>query len=244
MALYKVILEYDGTAFFGMQKQKIVRTVQGEVENALSKLVSEKTTLSFAGRTDTGVHAIGQVISFSINWNHSPNDLLKALNATLPHDAAVSKVVLAPKDFHPRFSANSRTYQYSVICYNHRRVNQERYVWRVWPSLDLNAINQAANLLVGKHDFGAFGTPPKKGNSTEREIKSAMWKQQENQFIFEITANAFLYHMVRRIVFLLVDVGQGKQTATNVEEFLRNPQDRMVPGLAPPNGLSLIAVNY
>jgi tRNA pseudouridine38-40 synthase len=244
MALYKSILEYDGTAFYGMQRQKDVRTVQGDVENSLARIGWQGKSISFAGRTDAGVHAVGQVISFSLNWNHTCKDLQNALNATLPLDTAVSNVTEASSDFHPRFSAKNRTYRYSIYCHEHRKVIQEKYTWRVWPYLNIDAMNEAASSLIGRHDFGSFGTAPKKGNPTVREITSALWEQQNNQFSFEISANAFLYHMVRRVVFLLVEVGHGRQTIANVENFIKDPQRRMVPGLAPSKGLSLIAVNY
>lgn len=244
MALYKSILEYDGSVFFGMQRQRDVRTVQGDVETALAEIGWHGKSISFAGRTDTGVHAVGQVISFSLDWNHSPKDLQKALNSYLPNDAAVNMIELAPEEFHPRFSAKSRMYEYSIFCAKNRSVFQEKYAWRVWPELDIAKMNEATNILLGEHDFAAFGSPPKKGNSTVRKINSAVWKHQNGNYHFNVSANAFLYRMVRRIVFLLIEVGQNRQTIADVENFINHPQKRMVPGLAPSNGLSLIAVEY
>ena len=244
MELYKVILKYDGTAFYGMQRQSNVRTVQGEVEDGLRKIGWAGQSITAAGRTDTGVHASGQVIGFEFDWGHSPEDLQNALNATLPQDVAVRKVFITRDDFHPRYDAEARTYQYKIFCQNARDPLRERFAWRVWPALDLEKLKACAQKLVGEHDFAAFGTPPSEGGTTVRKIFAASWQGESDDFIFEVSANAFLYHMVRRMVNIQVEVGKGILEPDRISEYLSKKLDGMIQGLAPPYGLCLTEVRY
>ncbi len=244
MARYKVILTYDGTAFGGMQRQANTRTVQGEVEQALKKIGWQGESILSAGRTDAGVHAIGQVIAFDFAWDHSNNDLQNAINANLPHDAAANQVNIASDDFHPRYDALSRTYRYQIFCQPSRDPTRERFSWRVWPEIDLKRVKLCAEKLVGEHDFSAFGVPHKKGGTTVRKIFRATWWQANDGYVFEIEGNAFLYHMVRCIVSLQVEVGQGKLEPEIITRYLIAENDGMIQGLAPPHGLCLVAVSY
>src|SRR5574338_631645 len=198
---YKVTLAYDGTQFFGYQRQGSDRTVQLEVETALRQLNWQGRTILSAGRTDTGVHAAGQVISFDLHWSHGLAALQRALNAKLPVDVAVKAVEQAAPDFHPRYNASARCYRYQILFAPHRDPLRDRYVWRIWPPCEVGALQAAARLLHGNHDFAAFGTPPRPGGSTIRTVFQAEWQPQEEGILwFEVTANAFLYHMVRRMV--------------------------------------------
>lgn len=244
MARYQVILAYDGTAFNGMQRQAHARTVQGEVEDALTKIGWKGRSILAAGRTDSGVHASGQVIAFDLDWGHTPEDLLNALNASLPEDVAAQAVREADPAFHPRYQALSRTYRYQLFCQPQRNPLRERYAWRVWPQLGYERITAGAGELVGAHDFCAFGSPPQEGGPTQRLVEAAVWEQAGDAFVFEITANAFLYHMVRRIVILLVEVGHGRQSPNVIGKYLNGQIPGMVQGLAPPHGLSLAQVIY
>lgn len=244
MARYQVILTYDGAAFNGMQRQSNARTVQGEVEDALRKIGWAGQSITAAGRTDTGVHASGQVIGFDFDWGHSPEDLQNALNATLSQDVAVRKAFITRDDFHPRYDAEARIYRYSVFCKDCRDPLRERFAWRVWPALDLEKLKACAQQLVGEHDFAAFGTPPTDGRTTVRKIFAASWQAESDSFVFEVSANAFLYHMVRRMVNIQVDVGQGKREPNVISEYLAQKRDEMIQGLAPPNGLCLTEVRY
>ncbi len=246
MALYQVILAYDGTAFLGFQRQKGARTVQGEMEKALARLNWEGSSLLTAGRTDTGVHASGQVVAFELDWAHSEAELARALNALLPQDAAVMAVKVAAPGFHPRYDAASRTYQYHIYCQPDRHPLKDRFAWRVWPEVEVDILAQAAVLLVGKHDFAAFGSPPRAGGSTVRTVHRACWKQEAGGLLFEVTANAFLYHMVRRMVYLQVLAGQGKLSLPDLPEMLQGPTpvSMQLPGLAPAHGLVLVEVKY
>jgi tRNA pseudouridine38-40 synthase len=241
---YKALLTYDGSAFSGMQRQKNSRSVQGVVEEALKSIGWRGKSILAAGRTDAGVHASGQVIAFDMGWKHSQDELLRALNSTLPEDVAVKKVVIAPADFHPRYDAKSRLYQYRLFCQPLRDPLRERYAWRVWPAAKLVHLRAAAKSLSGEHDFSAFGSAPKEGGGTIRRVLSASWrKTAEGDFVFEISANAFLYHMVRHVVGLMVKIGQGLAEPGAVDQALREGSFK-VNELAPPQGLCLVAVEY
>lgn len=243
MARYQVILAYDGTDFQGFQRQANVRTVQGVVETALASLGWPGQTIYCAGRTDTGVHGAGQVIAFDLEWLHSPDELGRALNAHLPADVAVRTVREAASDFHPRYDAKGRTYQYRIYCEPNRDPLRDRFCWRVWPELDLDLLQQAARLLPGIHDFAAFGTPPRPGGHTIREVFRAGWEPQAGGLLFEVSANAFLYHMVRRMVYLQVMVGQRRLELEHLAQAVCAAQPQP-PGLAPAQGLVLKEVQY
>jgi tRNA pseudouridine38-40 synthase len=243
MARYQIILAYDGTDFLGFQRQGSVRTVQSELEAALRRLNWQGTTIFCAGRTDTGVHAAGQVVSFDLDWKHTTEELGKALNANLPYDVAVRSIRLADDDFHPRYDARWRMYRYRIYCHPERHPLLDRFAWRVWPEARLALLNEAAALLLGRHDFAAFGTPPRTGGSTIREVFQAGWKVEADTLQFEVKANAFLYHMVRRMVYLQVLAGQGRLEMGDLARAVQEAQPQS-PGLAPPQGLVLSQVGY
>jgi tRNA pseudouridine38-40 synthase len=250
MARYQIILAYDGTDFLGSQRQAGSRTVQRELEKALTKIGWQGRSILLAGRTDTGTHASGQVAAFDLDWGHGTDALHRALNANLPDDLAVRSVDLAPADFHPRFSATSRRYRYRLFCQEVRDPLRERYAWRVWPTVaDLTPL---AALWPGKHDFAAYGSPTTPTGSTVRTVMSAEWQHHNDEWTFDVQADAFLYRMVRRLVYVQVAVGQGRLTA---DELLRALENRLeVPprserrtlmaGLAPASGLTLVEVRY
>ncbi len=246
MARYQVIIAYDGTAFQGFQRQKGARTVQGELETALAQLQWPGDKLLSAGRTDTGAHASGQVVAFDLDWAHSAEELGRAMNALLPGDVAVRSVKEAAEGFHPRYKARRRRYQYHLYCQQDRHPLKDRYAWRVWPEADLTVLCQAAGVLVGQHDFAAFGNPPRPGGSTTRTVYQACWKQEDGGLLFEVTANAFLYHMVRRMVFLQVLAAQGRLELSDFSKLLGGPAAAGLqnPGLAPARGLVLVEVTY
>ncbi|NPV75823.1 MAG: tRNA pseudouridine(38-40) synthase TruA [Anaerolineae bacterium] len=243
MAHYQIILAYDGTEFSGFQRQGMIRTVQLVFESALVTLGWQGHSILAAGRTDVGVHATGQVVSFELNWAHSPDALKKALNANLPEDVAVREVCETDESFHPRYDACSRTYQYRIYCQPQRAPLIQRYAWRVWPPVELSTLQMAASLLPGKHDFSAFGTPPRPNGSTVRTIYQADWKEQNGCLVFEVTADAFLYHMVRRMVYLQVMAAREKISLEDLSLAVQEARKQM-PGLAPPNGLTLAVVKY
>jgi tRNA pseudouridine38-40 synthase len=246
MARYRATLAYDGTYFFGFQKQAQHRTVQGELETALQAVFHQPIDVVGAGRTDTGVHASGQVIAFDVDWHHSNSALLKTLNHALPNDIAVCDVV-AQAGFHPRFGALWRMYRYDVLGIAHRHPLCSRYMWQVPYRLDLEMLNAAAQILVGKHDFATFGKPPK-GTNTVREIMSSVWTTQESTYgtmwSYTIRGTAFLQHQVRRTARMLVDVGRGKMSVAQFETAFRNANLKFAGKPAPPQGLTLVEVCY
>jgi len=244
MERYQVILAYDGTKFHGSQRQAETRTVQGVFEVALRELNWMEKSVLFAGRTDAGVHASGQVVAFDLDWKHPPEDLQNALNALLPKDTAVHRLMETSSDFHPRFDAVSRSYRYRVYSQPVRDPLREQFAWQVWPAPDFELLNSAARIFLGVHDFASYGSPTSPNGSTIREVMQANWQQVDDEFFFDVTANAFLYHMVRRLVFALISVGQGKFEVVEILHRLQTPQGPVLQGLAPPNGLSLVEVCY
>lgn len=245
-AHYQVILAYDGTHFFGFQRQGKKRTVQGVVEDALRRIGWAERSLLAAGRTDTGVHASGQVVAFSLDWAHSPDDLRNALNAYLPEDVAARAVALASPGFHPRFCATLRRYQYHLTCQPVRDPLMERYAWRVWPLLELDRLQETAGAFLGMHDFAAYGKALHAGGSTVRTVVRSAWWRDAEQMVFEVAADAFLYHMVRRMVYVQVAVARGRLGLVDFQASLQgNPETiQALAGIAPAHGLELVEVEY
>lgn len=243
---YRAIVEYDGTDFAGFQRQADeFRTVQGELETALSKLGQGFKPLLAAGRTDSGVHATGQVISFDLVWKHDISKLLLAVNTHLPWDVAVRKVEPTYPEFHPRFDAQRRAYNYHIeMCDNSARrpLSRER-AWQVFKPLDIEAMNLAAAHLIGEKDFATFGMPPQ-GNNSVREIFAAEWSQKDDKLIFFIQANAFLYRMVRSIVGSLKLVGDGSWSVERFAEAVDAAERKQSAAVAPAWGLYLVSVTY
>ncbi len=249
MARYQVILAYDGTLFHGFQRQKRLPTVQASVEAALRQLGWNGRSILAAGRTDAGVHALGQVIAFDLEWEHSAEELQAALNARLPSSIVARQVGQVEDDFHPRYQAISRQYRYCIFCQPWRDPLRERYAWRVWPAVDVEVLRQLSTCLHGTHDFAAFGTAPEDRRGTIRRVFHADWRMGSNRqeapdLIFEIVADAFLYRMVRRLVSIQVAIAQGRLAPERIQELLQTPAGKPVQGLAPPQGLMLVQVVY
>jgi tRNA pseudouridine38-40 synthase len=246
MARYKFTLAYDGAAFYGSQRQARRRTVQAELEKAVQRLGWKGSSVVFAGRTDAGVHAAGQVAAVDLEWAHGEESLRDAVNAGLPPEVVVTTVEAARQDFHPRFDAVSRRYRYDVRCAPLRHPLDDRFVWRVWPAVEPAALDRAARLVLGTHDFGAFGSAARKGGKTVRTVEASSWRTTDRVLSYEIVADGFLYRMVRRLVFLQVAVGQGKCSEQALGEALRTgARVKGLPaGTAPADGLRLMEVKY
>ena len=248
MARYKLILAYDGAAFHGSQRQARRRTVQADLERALRRLGWRGPSVVLAGRTDAGVHAMGQVAAVDLEWAHGEESLRDAINAALPLEMVVTEVHPAAEDFHPRFGALSRRYRYDVRCAPLRHPLDDRFVWRVWPAVERGALDRAARLVLGTHDFGGVGTAARKGGSTVRAVKASAWSAVGSVLSYEIVADGFLYRMVRRLVFLQVAVGQGKCSEQALADALRTGARTKTKGLpagtAPADGLKLMEVKY
>ncbi len=244
MAPYKLIISYDGTHYFGYQRQGNQKTVQLELERALQALGWQGQSILAAGRTDSGVHARAQVILADIEWKHSDESLGYALNAHLPADIAVREVHRAEADFHPRYSAKARTYHYRVYCQQNREPLKDRFAWQVWPAVSMAALNETASLILGEHDFSAFGQAPKAGGPTIRQVHQSEWHLVEGEMLeYRLTANSFLYHMVRRLTASQIAIAQQLVPFTQMEVWLQGANE-VVQYLAPPNGLVLDSVRY
>lgn len=244
MARYRAVVEYDGTEFLGFQRQAHGRTVQGEFEAALGRIGWTGRTLWGAGRTDTGVHAAGQVVAFDLEWGHSEAALVRALNVNLPVDLAVRAAAECAADFQPRFAARARRYRYTIYNAPTRSPLRERYAWHVARPLDVAALQAASPALVGRQDFATFGTDPDDGGNTIRTVSRAEWSARDADLIFEIQADAFLYRMVRSVAGALKLVGTGELTPAALADLLRARDRAQCPPLAPPNGLCLMEVLY
>jgi tRNA pseudouridine38-40 synthase len=245
MARYQLTLAYDGANFFGSQRQAKRRTVQGELEEALRVLGWNGRSVILSGRTDTGVHATGQVAACDLDWSHTDEEFVRALNAQLPADLSVRNATIARDDFHPRFDAVSRTYRYRLFCDALRDPLRERFAWRVYPDVRGDRLKQTANVFIGTHDFSAFGSPTTPKSTTTRTVLKAEWTQAGNdEWQFEVTADAFLYRMVRRLVFVQVAAAQEKISVEAVAEMLKQANTAKRSGLAPAHGLTLVEVKY
>ncbi|MEX0789075.1 MAG: tRNA pseudouridine(38-40) synthase TruA [Anaerolineales bacterium] len=246
MTHYQLILAYDGTDFHGFQRLAGGRrTVQGELERALRRLGWSEKSVRAAGRTDAGVHARGQVVAFELDWGRPPERLQQALNAALPQDMAVVSAELAAAGFHPRFSARRRRYRYTLRLAPERDPLRDRYAWQIWPAPDLGPLKELARIVAGRRDFGAFGRAPAGATHSVREVFRAEWEPGPGaEWEFVIEADAFLYHMVRRLVGAMVHVARGRRSPAEFREALQDPQRRWAAGLAPARGLCLEAVFY
>jgi len=237
------VVEYDGTDYLGFQVQAQGRTIQGEIERALALITQERGRIVGAGRTDTGVHAQGQVIAFSTAWRHPVEELQRALNAVLPRDIAVRELRSVARGFHPRFDAVSREYRYTILSQPLRSPLARRFVHHFPHPLDVSAMNEAAGVLMGSHDFASFGRAPQ-GDNTVREVYQAQWTPERPFVYFDIVANAFLYRMVRSLVGTLLLVGTGELSLAGFEEILRSADRNRAGQAAPAHGLCLIRISY
>lgn len=252
---YRMTVAYDGSGFSGFQVQRQRRTVQGELEAALQRITRETIRVKASGRTDSGVHAYGQVVSFATGWRHSANDLCRAVNAVLPEDIAVRDARLVGPEFHARLSACWRLYVYNLYRSEIRSPLLSRYAYRVAGELDLWAIQQGADELIGEHDFAAFGSAVG-GGSTVRHVRRAVWVSDwgwperwlrpacQGMLQFQIEANGFLRGMVRRLVGTLVEIGQGMRPIGSLKELLASGDRSQAGRPAPACGLCLWHVAY
>jgi len=240
-----LIIEYDGKHYHGFQLQASLPTIQGEVEKALSELTGERTRLVAASRTDAGVHARGQVVSFRTGSSHSPETFVKGLNYYLPKDIAVKEAYRVSDAFNVRRSAISREYDYYILNSLTRSPIRESFSHLVGGHLDINAMNQACQALIGEHDFASFIS----GNGVEvkntvRRVYRVETREEGELVVFNMVANSFLTHQVRNTAGTLIRIGLGKMT---VDEFYRIIEAEK-PGLAGPTapacGLCLTRINY
>jgi tRNA pseudouridine38-40 synthase len=244
MRRLKLVLEYDGTAYHGWQVQPGLDTIQGRLEAALSRLGGAPVSAMGAGRTDAGVHALGQVVSCTAALRLDDGALRRALNALLPPDIVVCRAETVPPDFDARRSAQSKTYRYTLLRRMYPSAMAARYSLYVPYSLDRDAMVEAAQCLVGTHDFSAFRAGSCAATTPIRTVTRATWRADGDRWHFEIDGNAFLQHMVRIIVGTLLEVGRGKRKPADLGEILASRDRRAAGKTALPHGLCLVAVEY
>lgn len=239
-----LIIEYDGSQFYGFQKQKDKRTIQEVLEGSISKFVNHEVSLSASGRTDTGVHALYQVVSFYTSASRNISSWIKGINTRLPTSIRVKSAALVPKDFNARFSCISRTYFYYLLIdeFNPTFLNK-KIAW-YYKELDILKIEQAMNFLVGEKDFSAFRASGCSAHTPIRTILDVNLTQRDNILKFSITANAFLYHMVRNIIGALIYVGNGKLSVNQFKELIDNKARIYAPPTFMPDGLYLAFAKY
>jgi tRNA pseudouridine38-40 synthase len=242
---HKLTIAYRGTDFAGWQIQPGKRTVQQSIEDALEKIWGKKISLQGSGRTDTGVHALGQVASFNAMRLHTGTVVVRALNANLPRDVRIVKCRLVSPAFHARFDAQGKTYRYQIW----NDLVQDPFTldthWHVPRELDLAAMRRAARLLVGRHDFASFtSNPGYERESTIRTMRRATVVREGRALVFHFSADGFLYRMVRNLVGALVKVAKGKIGVNEFARILRARQRSAAPETAPACGLCLMHVRY
>ena len=244
MPTIKLILEYDGTAYAGWQRQPDQPTIQEAVETAIAGVTQQHVSVIGAGRTDAGVHALGQVASFRIDRVMTPREWTRALNAHLPDTVAVQSAALVPDTFHARYSAKGKLYEYRLVNRDARPALDRQYRWHIYKPLNDAAMNQAAMPLIGSHDFSSFQTQPTDNEDPICRIEHLTVFRHGNTLRIEVYADRFLKQMVRSIVGTLVEVGLGKRTPESLTTIL-HARDRSAAGkTAPPQGLFLMRVDY
>ncbi len=244
----KLVLAYDGTDFSGWQVQPSATTIQGTLAWAIGRVTGEKVLPQGSGRTDAGVHALGQVATFALESSIPAENLGKALSDILPASIRVLEAVEAPAQFHARKSARAKTYRYRMyrgaIC----PPFLARYVWHHPYPLNEDAMKQAAALLVGEHDFTSFAAvDPERGEeegSNVREVFCSSWERDGEELIFTIRGSGFLHHMVRNLVGTFVLVGKGTLRPSDMTKILAARNRSAAGATAPANGLYLVGVEY
>jgi tRNA pseudouridine38-40 synthase len=250
MPAFKLTIAYDGTEFVGWQRQASGVSIQGLLEDALADLDGRPVAVTGAGRTDAGVHAIGQVAGVGLEREIDPVSLLRAVNTRLPETVRVTAAAEVPASFHARFDARSKTYRYRLWNAEVLSPFERAYAWHVPAALDVAAMAAAARLLEGAHDFAAFQAAGTETQGTERTILTSRIDAVGREglgaslIVYEISGEGFLRHMVRNIVGTLVEVGRGKRPVEWVAEVLASRMRVRAGPTAPARGLFLIAVQY
>lgn len=242
---FKAVIEYDGTDFFGWQIQKNRRTVQGVLEEKLLKRFNKHIAVTGAGRTDSGVHARGQTAHFDLDWTTKDRSLHKSLNSMLPDDVSISSLETVDGDFHARFSAVSRSYQYCISLT--ASALERRFCWEIQTSLNTGHMRTALGKILGEHNFKPFAKlNPNISNDSGYicNVTMSRLKKTKNSLTIEIKANRFLHGMVRAITGTVVDVGRGAKKPDCIDSILCGSERKMVSTHAPANGLFLVHVEY
>ena len=244
MKNYKLLIEYDGSRYFGWQRQPEHETIQGKLENVLSLMCGENVEVIGAGRTDAGVHAKGMVANVSMDTELSEEEIRAYLNCYLPDDVAVTEVKTASPRFHARYNAVGKTYCYTCYDGEVKSVFDRKYITRLDEKPDIAKMRQAAEILIGEHDFRNFCVNPRMKKSTVRLVDKIEVVRKNNYIIFTIHGTGFLQNMVRIMVGTLLEVGNGRMTCEQVADVLEAKNRQKAGPTAPPQGLCLMSVDY
>lgn len=244
MPTIQLILEYDGTAYAGWQRQPDRPTIQESVEAAILGVTQTPVSVIGAGRTDAGVHALGQVASFRINRDMTPREWTRALNAHLPASIVVRSAALMPNSFHARHSAKGKLYEYRILNRPERPAIARDYCWHIHQGLDEAAMNEAAHHLLGSHDFSSFQTQPTENEDPICHLRQLAVSRKGDRLRIQAYADRFLKQMVRSIVGTLVEVGLTKRPPDSLTTILETRNRSAAGKTAPPQGLFLIRVDY
>ena len=242
---YKFILTYDGTKYYGWEHQpKIDETIQGKIENVLSKMSEEDIEVIGCGRTDAGVSAKGYVCNARLDESFDPNYVRDYLNRYLPDNICVDSCIIASDRFHSRYNAVGKTYRYTCYIGDTKPVFDRKYVYALEFKPDIEAMKAAAAILIGEHDFASFCSNPKMKKSTVRRVDSIDIKVDGDYLTFTYHGSGFLQHMVRIMTGTLLEVGEGKRDASSMRELIEAKERAKAGACAPAHGLCLIKVDY
>lgn len=245
MKNFKFILQYEGGRYQGWQKQESTEnTIQGKLEKLLTLMCGEKVEVQGSGRTDAGVHALGQVANAHMNTDKTATEIQDYMNEYLPEDIGVLQVEEVPERFHSRLNAKGKTYCYQIINGKTPHVFLRRYAHVVETPLDLEAMKQAAGYLVGTHDFKSFTSAKKGKKSTVRTITDISFETEKDVIKIVYSGDGFLYHMVRILTGTLLEVGTGERTAESIRKVLGSLDRKEAGALVPAKGLTLVEVRY
>ena len=242
MTNWKITLEYDGTDFSGWQFQSNARTVQEELESGLAQVAGGYVRVAGAGRTDSGVHAAGQVASVLLDKEFRPEALHRSLNGVLPADVVVLGTEVVPQEFHARFSARARTYRYTIV--QRPSALERRFVWNCPYRLDDALLDRCAAQIVGELEFTSFAKVAAETEHDLCRVTEAVWTRSGGRLEFSITSNRFLYGMVRALVGTMVDVARGYRSFEDWEAILHAKDRREAGAAAPAQGLCLMSITY
>ncbi len=251
MRMLKLTVAYDGTVYVGWQRQAEGTSIQGLIEEALAPIEGKTVTVTGAGRTDAGVHALAQVASVRVETSHTCDTYVRALNAALPEDVRVRRVEDVAERFHARFDARAKTYQYRIVTGPIASPFESRYAWHVTYALDLDAMRRALASCEGEHDFAAFQASGSIVSGTVRTIHRAALDETTSavdpatsMLTVTLIGDGFLRHMVRNLTGTLIEVGRGRRPATDFPRLLESKNRTQAGEPAPPHGLFLVEVTY
>jgi tRNA pseudouridine38-40 synthase len=244
MRTLKLTVAYDGTRFVGWQRQAAGESIQGLLEDVLARFEGAPVTIHGAGRTDAGVHALGQVASVQLTCHHDVTALTRGLNAQLPADIRVLLVEDVGSGFHARFSARAKSYEYRIRNTPISDPFHRAFVWHIPEPLNLDAMRAGAARVVGTHDFSAFQSTGSETSGTVRTVLRSQFSDTAGRLTYEVEGDGFLRHMVRALVGTLVEIGRGWRTADSMASLLRGSSRAEAGATAPPQGLFLVRVDY